>query len=98
MRVDIQKYTNSKQLSEWAEMVSAYQNSGKTILARCTENFIKAKKYYYRQKKVCDAMPDLHRATPLPVTLGNTVASFAVVPFGLHDSKVQYMGLILPRV
>jgi len=77
--VNILEYKKTNQLQEWAEMVSACRNSGKTVLAWCTENGVNAKSYYYRQKKVCDAMPDLRRATPLSVARGNTVASFAEI-------------------
>ena len=77
--MNIQEYKKTNQLQEWAEMVGACRNSGKTVLAWCTENGVNAKTYYYRQKKVCNAMPGLHRATPLPVACGNTVASFAEI-------------------
>lgn len=64
--MDIKEYKKSGQLQEWAKMVCACRNSGKTVLAWCCENGINEKTYYYRQKKVCDAMPGLHKAATLP--------------------------------
>jgi len=77
--MDIQEYKKSNRLSEWAEMVSACRNSGQTISAWCEENGINEKTYYYRQKRVCDAMPDLRRNTALPVLRNEPPVSFVKV-------------------
>jgi putative transposase len=77
--VNIQEYKKSNQLQEWAEMVRACRNSGKTILAWCKENGINEKVYYYRQKKVCDTIPDLRKPTAIPIAQSNTTVQFAEI-------------------
>lgn len=77
--MNIQEYKKSNQLQEWAEMVRACRNSGKTISAWCTENGINEKVYYYRQKKVCDAVPSLRKPAAIPIAQSNTTVQFAEI-------------------
>lgn len=56
--MDIRAYKKASQQSEWAEMVRACKNSGKTVVMWCKENGIGTKTYYYRQKKVSQAILD----------------------------------------
>jgi putative transposase len=79
LSVDIQEYKKSNQLSKWAEMVSACRNSGKTVAAWCNENGINEKTYYYRQKKVCDAVPARRKAAAIPVAQSNATVHFAEI-------------------
>lgn len=60
-------------------MVSACRNSGKTVAEWCSENGINEKTYYYRQKKVCDAMPARRRAAAIPVAQSNAKVHFAEI-------------------
>jgi len=87
--VDIQEFKKANQLSEWAEMVSACRNSGKTVSEWCSENGINEKSYYYRQKKVCDAVPDLRKAAVMPVAHSNSAIHFAEITPGVQkrDSR-----------
>jgi hypothetical protein len=78
--VNIQEYKKSHQLQEWAEMVSACRNSGKTVSAWCAENGLNEKVYYYRQKKVCDAIPALRRPASIPIAQSNTVQFAEITP------------------
>jgi putative transposase len=48
----------ARRLKEWAEMVSLCRNSGMTVAAWCEESGITTKTYYYRLKRVCDAIPE----------------------------------------
>lgn len=48
----------ARRLKEWAEMVGRCRNSGKTVAAWCEEYGITTKTYYYRLKRVCDAIPE----------------------------------------
>ena len=77
--MNIQEYKKNNRLNEWAEMVKACRSSGKTVLEWCLENGVNEKTYYHRQKRVCDAMPDLRKAPPLPAACGDTKASFAEI-------------------
>ena len=60
--MDIQKLNKSGRLSEWAQMVRQCRNSGKTVSAWCAEHGINPKTYYYRLKRVCEAIPETARA------------------------------------
>ncbi|HWS30512.1 MAG TPA: IS66 family insertion sequence element accessory protein TnpB [Clostridia bacterium] len=65
--MDIREYRKASQQNEWAEMVRACKNSGKTVAAWCKENGIGTKTYYYRQKKVSEAIPDPRKIPALKV-------------------------------
>lgn len=45
-------------MREWAQMVSQCRNSGKTVDVWCVENGINRKTYYYRLRRVCEAIPE----------------------------------------
>lgn len=55
--MDIEKLDQARRLKEWAKMVSQCRSSGKTVAAWCEENGITTKTYYYRLKRVCNAIP-----------------------------------------
>lgn len=66
--MDIQKLNKSGRLSEWTQMISQCRNSGKTVSAWCAEHEINTKTYYYRLKRVCEAIPEetIPAGLPLP--------------------------------
>ncbi len=64
--MDIRKLNRSGRLSDWAEMVGAWRNSGKTVSVWCEEHGISPKTYYYRLKRVCEAVPEVDRPSGLP--------------------------------
>ena len=55
--MEIEEVVQSQRLNEWVRMVQACRNSGKSVSAWCAENDINEKTYYYRQRKVCAALP-----------------------------------------
>jgi hypothetical protein len=48
----------ARRLREWAEMASQCRNSGKTVAAWCAEYGVTTKTYYYRLRRVCEAIPE----------------------------------------
>jgi transposase-like protein len=81
--VDIQKLNQSGRLSEWAQMVSQCRNSGKTVSAWCAEHGINTKTYYYRLKRICEAIPEETKPTGLPLLKEAPEPAFAeVTPVG----------------
>ena len=64
--VDIQKLNRTGRLSDWVEMVGACRNSDKTVPVWCAEHGINPKTYYYRLKRVCEAIPEVDRPSGLP--------------------------------
>ena len=58
--MDIRKMTRDFRLSQWAEVIRAKNESGKTVSAYCEAAGISSKKLYYYQKllreQACDEM------------------------------------------
>lgn len=90
--MNIQEFKKSNQLQEWAEMVRTCRNSGKTISTWCTENGINEKVYYYRQKKVCDAIPTLRKPAAIPIAQSNSTVQFAEITPAVQ-SEVSEAGI-----
>jgi len=81
--VDIQKLNKSGRLGEWAQMVSQCRNSGMTVLAWCAEHEISTKTYYYRLRRVCEAIPEEAKTTKLPLPPSEEEPTFTeVTPSG----------------
>lgn len=81
--MDIQKLNKSGRLGEWVQMVSQCRNSGKTVLSWCAENGITTKTYYYRLKRVCEAVPEEAKPAKLPLTSNEEKPTFAeITPAG----------------
>ena len=77
--MDIKKLNKTGRISEWAQMVSQCRNSGKTVTAWCEEHGINIKTYYYRQKSVCEAIPDMDRPVKLSYPSSDTEPTFTEV-------------------
>ena len=71
----IEEAVQSQRLNEWARMVQTCRSSGKSVTAWCAENDINEKTYYYRQHKVCAALPANCDTHPVESQI-----SFAEVP------------------
>lgn len=84
--MNIQKLNQSGRLSEWAQMVSQCRNSGKTVSAWCVENGINTKTYYYRLKRVCEAIPEKAKQNRLPLPKEVSEPTFAEV-MPAHTTK-----------
>lgn len=77
--MDIQKLNKSGRLSEWAQMVSQCRNSGKTVSAWCREHGVSTKTYYYRLRRLCEAIPEPTGSDSLPLPSGETEPLFTEV-------------------
>ena len=71
----IEEVLQNQRLNEWGQMVQACRSSGKSVSAWCSENDINEKTYYYRQRKVCAALPANRETRP-----AESQISFAEVP------------------
>ena len=58
MSIELQNVKRSSNLTKWAEMVRSCKNSGMTVRAWCLEHGVNEKTYYYRQKQLCNALPE----------------------------------------
>ncbi len=77
--MDIQKLNKSERLGEWAQMISQCRNSGMTVSAWCREHDINTKTYYYRLRRLCEAIPEPTKPDNLSLPTGATEPLFADV-------------------
>ena len=77
--MDIQKLNKSGRLSEWTQMISRCRNSGMTAAAWCREHGISTKTYYYRLKRLCEALPEPAMPDSLPLPSCETEPLFAEI-------------------
>ena len=56
MSTEIQLAKNQVKLQNWAAELQTYNSSGMTVQQWCAENGISVKTYYYRLRKVREAM------------------------------------------
>jgi len=77
--MDIQKLNKSGRLDDWANMVSQCRNSGMTVSAWCKEHGVSIKTYYYRLKRLCEAIPEQAKPDNLPLPSGEAEPLFAEV-------------------
>lgn len=83
--MDIQKLNKSGRLNEWAGMVSLCRNSGMPVSAWCREHGISPKTYYYRLKRICEAIPETGKPQALPPVEGLLFAE--VTPAGRRGNR-----------
>ena len=65
MSMEIQLAKNQVKLQNWAAEIQMYNSSGMTVQQWCAENGISVKTYYYRLRKVREAMPSENRVVPI---------------------------------
>ena len=65
---EIAKIKNEIKLKRWAEMVQSRKESGLTVSEWCRQNGVNLKTYYYRLKRVRQALcgnPEQHDIVPI---------------------------------
>lgn len=75
----VRETTQRIRLNQWAGMIRERQNSGMSVRKWCKENGINEKAYYYRQRKVREALVSMDEAD-LPALKSDVSATFAKVP------------------
>lgn len=72
----IMSIKNKVRINEWSEMVKDCRNSGLTVQQWCDANGINIKTYYYRLRKVREALcEETHDIVRIPLNTGNSVTS-----------------------
>lgn len=59
LSADLIELNHRKNLARWQQLVSDCRNSGMTVKNWCAQNGITEKSYYYRQRKVWEAVRQL---------------------------------------
>ena len=62
MKNALQAVNHSGKLMEWSRQVEACRQSGMTVTERCQEHGIAVSTYYYRQRRVLEAISANHEA------------------------------------
>ena len=85
----IEKVKKEVQLKQWAEMVQCRNKSGLTVTQWCADNNINLKTYYYRLKKVREAMcNEIESHDIVPVT-PQTEEQSARIDLSVGDVKIS---------
>ena len=72
----IMEIKNKVRINEWSEMVKDCRSSGLTVQQWCDANGMNIKTYYYRLRKVREALcEETHGIVRIPLNTGNSVTS-----------------------
>ena len=76
-------------LQEWSQMVMACRNSGLDIKTWCEQNNINYKTYYYRQRRVFEALPESANKQSLAFPSATETVDFVPIrPTPLSSNQV----------
>ena len=88
---EIVKVKKEIKLSQWAEMGRQWNESGLTVTDWCRENGINLKTYYYRLKRMCQAVCneiEQHDIVPVKQTAG-TETTAEKIELSVGDVKIS---------
>ena len=102
----IEEVLQNQRLNEWGQMVQACRSSGKSVSAWCLENDINEKTYYYRQRKVCAALPANRETRPVESqiafaevpTVWNGAASKSAITVRMRSAEINIPNGADPRM
>ena len=81
---------NKVHISEWGEMVGACRSSGLTVQQWCNSNGINIKTYYYRLRKVREALcEDTHDIVQIPINSVNTAFVTSSIKINTGNLNVE---------
>lgn len=70
---------NKVRINEWSEMVKTCRSSGLTVQQWCNSTGINIKTYYYRLRKVREAVcEDAHDIVQIPLNTSNSAAASSI--------------------
>ena len=81
---------NKVHISEWSEMVRACRSSGLTVQQWCNSNGINIKTYYYRLRKVREALcEDTHDIVQIPLNTSNSAVAASSIKINIGNLNVE---------
>ena len=91
VRIDrIMEIKNKVRISEWSEMVRDCRGSGLTVQQWCNSNGINIKTYYYRLRKVREALcEDTHDIVQIPINSVNAVSITSSIKINAGNLNVE---------
>ena len=102
----IEEVLQNQRLNEWGQMVQACRNSGKSVSVWCSENDINEKTYYYRQRRVCSALPANRETRPAESQIAfaevppvwNGAASKSAITVRMRSAEIDILNGADPRM
>ena len=86
----IMEIKNKIRISEWSDMVRTCRSSGLTVQQWCNSNGINIKTYYYRLRKVREALcEDTHDIVQIPITNVNAVSVTPSIKINAGNLNVE---------
>ena len=86
----IMEIKNKVRISEWSDMVRACRSSGLTVQQWCNSNGINIKTYYYRLRKVREALcEDTHDLVQIPINSANTGSVTSSIKINAGNLNVE---------
>ena len=91
VRMDkIMEIKNNVRISEWSDMVRACRSSGLTVQQWCNSNGINIKTYYYRLRKVREALcEDAHDIVQIPLNTSNSAVAASSIKINMGNLNVE---------
>ena len=88
---EIAKVKNEVKLAQWAEMVKSRNESGLTVTDWCNQNSINLKTYYYRQKRLRQAVcNEIEQHDIVPVKpISETEPTSEKIELSVGDVKIS---------
>ena len=86
----IMEIKNKVRINEWSDMVMACRRSGLTVQQWCNSNGINIKTYYYRLRKVREALcEDTHDIVQIPINSINAVSITSSIKINAGNLNVE---------
>ena len=86
----IMEIKNKVRISEWSDMIRACRGSGLTVRQWCNSNGINIKTYYYRLRKVREALcEDTHDIVQIPINSVNAVSVTSSIKINAGNLNVE---------
>ncbi len=93
---DLVELNHRKNLARWQQLVYECRNSGMTVRAWCAQHGITEKAYYYRQRKVWEAVRQLEivQEAPRQAALPAIIPCSRPLPLA-HEDSARTPALVL---
>ena len=86
----IMSIKNKVRINEWSEMVKDCRSSGLTVQQWCGANGINIKTYYYRLRKVREAIcEETHDIVQFPLNTSNSAVAASSIKINIGNLNVE---------
>lgn len=90
----IMKIKNKVRINEWSEMVKSCRSSELTVQQWCNLNGVNIKTYYYRLRKVREAIcEETHDIVQIPFNTANSAAA-SNIKINMNNPNIELPGTV----